>query len=65
MLTYCKQVEAKTASTRLTCLYFYLHISIRIFCTLFICFELDGLLNRFAYKRFVPNIRLLLKTRTY
>ena len=33
-------------------LYFYLHISIRIFLTLFICFVLDGLCNRLVFRLF-------------
>ena len=49
MLTQYKQVQAKTTSTNLTWLYFYLHISIRIFCNLFICFVLDGLLQSICF----------------
>ena len=47
-----KQLEAKTASTNLMWLYFYLHISLRIFCTLFICFVLDGLLQLICFRMF-------------
>ena len=39
-----EQAEAKTTSSNLNGLYLYLHISIQISCTLFICFVLDGLL---------------------
>ena len=45
-------VEAKTANTNLTWLYFYLHISIQIFCTLLICFALDGLLQSNCFRMF-------------
>ena len=45
MVTEYKQVEAKNAITNLNSLYFYLRISIRIFCTLFIYFLLDGFLQ--------------------
>ena len=42
-------VEAKTASTNLTWLYLYFHISIRIFCTLLIWFVLDGILETICF----------------
>ena len=37
MLCQYRQAETKSAIANLTWLYFYLNISIRIFCTLFIC----------------------------
>ena len=45
-------VEAKTTSTSLTWLHFYLHISIPIFCTLPICFVHDGLLQSICFWMF-------------
>ena len=46
-------VEAKTRSTNLACLlYFYLHISVWIFRTLFICFALHGLLQSICFRMF-------------
>ena len=44
--------EANTGSTFLTCLYFYFHFSIWIFCTLFICLALDGLLQWICFRMF-------------
>ena len=42
-MIFCyKELEEKTASTDLTRLYFCVHTSIQIFCTLFICFALDS-----------------------
>ena len=58
-------VEAKTASTNLSKLYYYLHISIRIFCTLFTVLYSMVFCKRFVLECFVPSIRLLLKTRAY
>ena len=46
------KVEAKTASTNLTWLYFYLHISIQIFSALFICFVVDGPLQSIYFRMF-------------
>ena len=58
--------QVKTASTNLTWLYFYFHISIQIFCALFICFVLDGLLQSVCLRMFCSiKVRLLLITRTY
>ena len=44
--------DAKSASTNLTWLYFYLHSSMRVFCTLFICLALDGLLQSICFRMF-------------
>ena len=53
MLTYYKQkADAKAACANLTWLYSYLHISILTFCTLFICFVLDGLLQSICFRIF-------------
>ena len=52
MVTEYKQVEAKNAITNLNSLYFYLRISIRIFCTLFIYFLLDGFLQSNCFRMF-------------
>ena len=60
-------MEAKTASINLAWLYFYLDISIRIFCTLSICFVLDlsiAFTIQFFFECFIPNIRLLWKILT-
>ena len=45
-------VEGKTASTNVTWLYFYLYNSIRIFCTLFLFYVLDGLLHSICFQMF-------------
>ena len=57
MLTWFKNVEAKTASTNFIWSYFvfpnsffFFHISIRIFCTLFICLVFDGLLQLIYFR---------------
>ena len=58
MLTWFKSTEAKTAGTTLPghILYFltalFFHISIRIFCTLFICLVFDGLLQLIYFRMF-------------
>ena len=63
-----KQVEVKTASTNLTCFYFYFHISVLqfLFQHVLFSFVLYSMVfcNRFVLECFVPNIPLLLKTRT-
>ena len=41
----------------LTWLYFYLRISIRIFCTLFFCFVLNGLLHWYLTCILIKNMR--------
>ena len=65
MLTKCKQqVEAKTASINLTWFYFYLHSSIRLFCTLFNCFVLDGLLQSICYRMFCSKHSIIFE-KTY
>ena len=57
MLTYYKQTKAETTSTNLTWLYFNLHILIRIFCTLFICFMVDDLLQFYCGDIFYVKFR--------
>ena len=63
-----KQVEVKTASTNRTWFYFYLHISILqfVFQHVLCSFVLYSMVfcNQFVSECFVPNIPLLLKTRT-
>ena len=56
LLTYLIQfnvnlVEAEVASTNLNWLNIYLHVSVRILCTLFICFVLDGLLQWICFRK--------------
>ena len=65
MLNCHTQVEAKTASTNFTWLNSYLHISIRIFCTLFICFVLDGPLQSICLRTFCSKHSAFLKARTH
>ena len=58
MLYWYKQAETKTASTNFTWLCFvfpkalYFHISIWIFCNLFICVVFDGLLQSTCFWMF-------------
>ena len=62
-IVYCysgtnKQKKNKTASTNFTWLYLYFltalyfHISVRIFCNLFICLVFDGLLQSIYFRMF-------------
>ena len=60
MLTYYKPVEAKPVSTNLTWLYFNLHISGQLFCTLFICFVHNGLLLFGVLTKFYGRRRVFL-----
>ena len=64
MLFHYKQVEAKTASTDLTWLYFCLHTSIILYSVYLFCTQWS-FFNRFFLECFVPNIQLLLKTQTH
>ena len=43
LLTYFFTYSKNCKKTNITWLYFYLHISVRIFCILFLCFVLDDL----------------------
>ena len=42
-------------------LYFYFHISIWIFCTLFICFALDGFLQLICFRMFCSSHSITFK----